>query len=216
MKKILVAGTAETTENYAAVLKHLGAEPVVSLHPESVYSFDGLLLPGGGDICPSFFHQPVIDTRKPDPDLDRAQFHILYQFFHAHKPILGICKGMQMINVFFGGDLKQHLETEDCHQWNGSDQWHETTAKDHSLLAGLYGKHFQVNSAHHQSIGQIGVDLEVIQTSEDCVPEALCHKQLPICGVQWHPERMCLAHKKYGTVDGTVLFRWFLNCFSAC
>ena len=216
MKKILVAGNPQTAENYVAVLKHLGAEPVVSLCPESVYSFDGLLLPGGGDICPCFFHQPVIDTRKPDPDLDRVQFHILYQFFHAHKPILGICKGMQLINVFFGGSLKQHLDTENLHQWNGADQWHETTAKDHSLLSRLYGKQFQVNSAHHQSVDRIGADLEIIQTSEDLVPEALCHKRLPICGVQWHPERMCLAHKKYGTIDGTVLFHWLLNCFSAC
>lgn len=211
MKKILVAGKPETTENYTAVLKHLGAEPIVSLHPESVYSFDGLLLPGGTDICPNFFHQPVIDTRKPDPDLDLAQLRILYQFFHAHKPILGICKGMQLINVFFGGNLKQHLETEVLHQWNGADKWHKTTAKNNSLLAKLYGTRFEVNSAHHQSIDQIGHDLELIQYSDDNVAEAICHKRLPICGVQWHPERMCLAHKKYGTIDGTVLFHWFLN-----
>ena len=216
MKKILIAGNIETTENYVAVLRHLGADPKVSLHPESVYSFDGLLLPGGTDICPCYFQQPVIDTRKPDPDLDRAQLHILYQFFHAHKPILGICKGMQLINVFFGGDLKQHLETEDFHQWNGEDQWHETTIKPNSLLAKLYGTRFKVNSAHHQCIDHIGQDLELIQTSDDNVSEAICHKHLPICGVQWHPERMCLSYKKYGTIDGTVLFHWFLNHSSYC
>lgn len=216
MKKILIAGNAETTENYVSVLQHLGAEPIVSLHPASVYSFDGLLLPGGGDICPSFFQQSVIDTRKSDPDLDRAQFHILYQFFHAHKPILGICKGMQLINVFFGGDLKQHLETEDLHQWNGADQWHATTAKKDALLERLYGTHFKVNSAHHQSIDHLGLDLDIIQYAADGVPEALCHKHLPICGVQWHPERMCLAYKKYGAIDGTVLFHWFLNHSSYC
>lgn len=211
MKKILVAGIPKDTTNYVAVLEHLGAEPIVSLHPESVYSFDGLLLPGGGDICPSYFDQPVIDTRKPNPDLDRAQFSVLYQFLHTHKPILGICKGMQLINVFFGGDINQHVESEALHQWNGADQWHETTVKKDSLLDKLYNTNVEVNSAHHQSIGTAGQDLEVIQTSIDEIPEAVCHEHLPLLGVQWHPERMCLGHKKYGAADGTAIFRWFLN-----
>ena len=63
MKKILVAGNEKETENYVEVLRFLGADPVVSLRPESVYGYDGLVLPGGGDICPSYFYQPVIDTR---------------------------------------------------------------------------------------------------------------------------------------------------------
>ena len=144
MKKILIAGKAQEAENYVEVLRYLGAEPVVCLHPESLYSFDGLILPGGGDICPSYFNQPVIDTRKADPDLDRAQFHILYQFLHMHKPILGICKGMQLINVFFGGDLNQHVASENLHQWNGEDQWHETVATQNSMLNKLYGTHLRV------------------------------------------------------------------------
>ena len=68
MKKILIAGREKDTKNYMEIIKYLGAEPVVSLHAESVYSFDGLVLPGGGDICPSYFDQPVIDTRKADPE----------------------------------------------------------------------------------------------------------------------------------------------------
>lgn len=211
MKKILIAGKNESAKNYVKVLKYLGAEPVVSLSPESVYSYDGLVLPGGGDICPSYFDQPVIDIRKPDPDLDRMQFHILYQFLHTHKPILGICKGMQLTNVFFGGDLTQHLESENLHQWNGEDQWHETVAKNHSVLSKLYGPYFRVNSAHHQSIHHVGHDLEIIQASTDGIPEAIAHDHLPILGVQWHPERMYLSHKKSGTVSGTAIFQWLLN-----
>ena len=211
MKKILIAGEENSVQNYVNVLKYLGAEPVVSLHPKSIYSFEGLILPGGGDICPSYFNQPVIDTRKSDPDLDRLQFHILYQFLHTHKPILGICKGMQLINVFFGGDLNQHVDSENLHQWNGEDQWHETLAEKHSILESLYGISFKVNSAHHQSINTIGQDLEIVQTSTDGVAEATQHKRLPILGVQWHPERMCLSHKKSDAVSGTAIFRWFLN-----
>lgn len=211
MKKILVAGTEKDTKNYVAVLKYLGADPIVTLHPESVYSFDGLVLPGGGDICPSYFDQPVIDTRKPDPELDRAQFHILYQFLHTHKPILGICKGMQLINVFFGGNLNQHTSSEKLHGWNGADQWHPTQTKEHSLLERLYGSSLEVNSAHHQSIDELGQDLHSIQHSKDGVIEGICHEFLPILGVQWHPERMCLSHQKSGTVSGTAVFQWFLN-----
>ncbi len=211
MKKILIPGRKKDTKNYEKVLKHLGADPIVTLNPKSVYSFDGLLLPGGGDICPSYFGQPVIDTRKPDPELDRTQFHILYQFLHTHKPILGICKGMQLINVFFGGSLMQHLDCEATHQWNGRDQWHDTTAKGDSLLAHLYGSRFSVNSAHHQGIDETGQDFRIIQTSTDGISEGILHDHLPILGVQWHPERMCLEHKKYGTIDGTAIFRWFLN-----
>ncbi len=211
MKKILVAGTKKDTKNYVAVLKYLGADPIVTLTPKSVYSFDGLLLPGGGDLCPSYFEQPVIDTRKTDPDLDRAQFHLLYQFLHTHKPILGICKGMQLLNVFFGGDINQHMETEEVHQWNGADQWHGSQCKKDSILDKLYDTEFEVNSAHHQSIGNPGLDLQIIQRSEDEVPEAVSHEFLPILGVQWHPERMCLTHQKSGTVSGTAVFQWFLN-----
>ena len=211
MRKILIAGKAKSSQNYVNVLKYLGANPVVSLHPESVYSFDGLILPGGGDICPSYFNQPVIDTRKSDPDLDRLQFHILYQFLHTHKPVLGICKGMQLINVFFGGDLNQHTDSENLHQWNGEDQWHETVAAKHSVLETLYGTSFKVNSAHHQSIDTIGQDLSIVQSSTDGVAEAIQHERLPILGVQWHPERMCLNHKKSDAVSGTAIFRWCLN-----
>lgn len=211
VKKILIAGNEKNTENYVHILKYLGADPIVTLTPGSIYSFDGLLLPGGGDISPSYFDQPVIDTRKPDPDLDRAQFHILYQFLHSHKPILGICKGMQLMNVFFGGTLHQHTPSEALHQWNGSDQWHQTTVTPASVLDRLYGSRFEVNSAHHQSIDSVGFDLNVIQHSEDGVSEAVCHDFLPLLGVQWHPERMCLGHKKSGAIDGTAVFRWFLN-----
>ena len=118
---------------------------------------------------------------------------------------------MQLINVFFGGDLAQHLESENLHQWNGEDQWHETIAKKHSILAKLYSPYFRVNSAHHQSIDHVGHDLEVIQASTDGIPEAISHDHLPILGVQWHPERMCLSHKKSGTVSGTAIFQWLLN-----
>ena len=76
MKKILIAGSKKDTKNYAEVLNYLGAEPVVSLHPESVYSFDGLILPGGGGICPSYFDQPVIDTREISSKSTRTIFFI--------------------------------------------------------------------------------------------------------------------------------------------
>lgn len=214
MKKILIAGTVQNTQNYASILRHLNAFPIISLSPESIYSFDGLVLPGGGDLCPTFFSQPFIDTRNSDPLLDRAQFHLLYQFYHARKPILGICKGMQMMNVFFGGDLKQHLDSENLHQWNGHDQWHPTIAQKGTFLEKIYGSSFEVNSAHHQCISTPGQGFNIIQYALDGTPEGLMHERLPIFAVQWHPERMCLRHKKYGAPDGTAIFYVFLNSTS--
>lgn len=123
---------------------------------------------------------------------------------------------MQLINIFFGGDLNQHVASENLHQWNGEDQWHETIAAKKSVLEKLYGTYFKVNSAHHQSIDTVGQDLEIIQASTDGVPEAIHHDHLPILGVQWHPERMCLSHQKSGAVSGTAVFRWLLNPSSVC
>ena len=118
---------------------------------------------------------------------------------------------MQLINVFFGGDLNQHVHSENLHQWDGEDRWHETVSTKNSVLEKLYSTYFKVNSAHHQSICSVGQDLSIIQLSTDGIPEAIVHDHLPILGVQWHPERMCLEHKKSDAVSGTAVFRWLLN-----
>lgn len=213
MKKILIAGYPELTGNYEQALGSLGACPFTSLHVPDTGQYDGLILPGGGDIDPRLFGQLNNGSRSIDPTLDRLQLAILRAFILDKKPVLGICKGMQLLNVYFGGDIVQHLPSYEKHQYNGQDQVHETTALKGSFLYHLYGHHFHVNSAHHQGVASPGRGIHYIQHCSDGVVEGLVHAYLPVFGVQWHPERMCFHKKRKDTVDGSLLLDTFLKCY---
>ncbi len=214
MKKILIAGYPEKTTNYENALIKSGATPVTSLHVPFTEEYDALLLPGGGDIDPVLFGQLNSGSREIDSALDRIQLMILKDFVKEKKPILGICKGMQLINIFFGGDIFQHLPSSPSHEYIGHDQAHYSLAPKHSFLSNLYGMHFPVNSAHHQGCHTPGKNISFIQYAEDGVVEGLQHNKLPIAGVQWHPERMCFDHSQEALVDGSLLISYFLNLIS--
>ena len=133
-------------------------------------------------------------------------------YLRAGKPIMGICRGHQVLNVYFGGSLTQHLPGAEKHvPTKAGDSAHATRALPGSFPAALYGERFPVNSAHHQGIARLAPDLEAVQWAEDGVIEACRHKSLPVYSVQWHPERMCLRHARADTVDGGTLFRWFIE-----
>lgn len=208
MKKILIAGESGKTINYEKILRHLGMEAETSLHVPNVSFYDGLVLPGGGDIDPRLFGQLPGGTRFFDPELDRLQLAILNAFVLDKKPVLGICKGMQLINIHFGGDMVQHLAESEAHEYRGGDQFHATTARE-GFLKEIYGESFVVNSAHHQGVDRPGQGIMYVQFASDKVVEALNHVHLPILGVQWHPERLCLKHQREGAVDGALVFSYF-------
>ena len=128
--------------------------------------------------------------RKLTPELDRIQLSILKAFCQYRKPVLGICKGMQLINIAFGGDLIQHLPTAAEHAYRGCDQIHTVRNEKDSLAYKLYGEEMQVNSAHHQGVGIPGRGIRYVQYAPDGVVEGLQHEFLPVYGVQWHPERL--------------------------
>lgn len=206
MKNILIVGEAGKTHNYENALRRLGAECRTALHVPDVSFYDGLLLPGGGDIDPRLFGQLPAGTRTFDPQLDRSQLAILKAFVMERKPVLGICKGMQLINIYFGGDMVQHLPCAQSHEYlqegDQGDQLHETTALKGSYLEALYGESFVVNSAHHQAVAAPGRGICYVQSARDGVIEGLAHESLPVYGVQWHPERLCFEHRREGAVDG--------------
>ncbi len=210
MKRILIAGEEGKTINYEKALNELGAEGVTALHVPDTTCYDGLLLPGGGDIDPKLFGQFPNGSRRFQPELDRVQLAILKEFILDKKPVLGICKGMQLINVYFGGDMVQHLSRSNLHESSSGDCIHDTVTVSGSFLDYLYGSKFAVNSAHHQAVDMPGQGIRYIQYAGD-VPEALTHQYLPIIGVQWHPERMCFAHKREDTVDGSEILSYFLS-----
>ena len=198
---------------YFETLTALGAEPVPVGADVDPAAFDGLLTPGGTDIDPARYHRPNTASEDIDPALDARQLAALDAFVRAGKPVFGICRGHQLINVYFGGTLIQHLPTAAVHSRCGDpwDKAHGSTAVPGGLMEALYGPAFPVNSAHHQAVETVGRGLIVDQYSDDGVIEALRHGTLPIFSVQWHPERMCLERAREDAVDGSVVLRHFLS-----
>lgn len=207
--KLLIAGIPENTRNYENALSLCRVSFDTCLCPAELASYEKLLLPGGGDLHPSWFGQEDQGSLPADKELDRAQLALLHAFFQAGKPILGICRGMQLINVYFGGDLIQDLPSARRHKYLQADQIHPADCLPGSLLHRFYGSSCLVNSAHHQGCGRTGAGLAVTQTAPDQVPEALEHKTRPVLGVQWHPERTMLSPRRTELADGMRLIRYF-------
>ena len=200
--------------NYFAALSQLGAEPGEYGLNAGPNAWHGLLLPGGKDISPGYYHQADIACGELDPQLDELQFAALEAFVKAGKPVFGICRGHQLINVFFEGTLIQHLQAYPGHQWvpeTGEDRVHLAFASAGSWLESIYGADFQVNSAHHQAVDTLGKGLIVDLRVRDGIIEAMHHASYPVWSVQWHPERMCYTNARPDAVDGSRVLRWFVD-----
>jgi len=187
--RIAIAGTPAQTHNYEKACRLLNQEPVTTLRLSDFEACDALILPGGGDITPGFYGQTIHGARNIDTKLDLLQIQALESFLHARKPILGICKGMQLINIYFGGTLIQDLRESERHQRPDGDVIHQAYVTKDCILSRLFGSSFPVNSNHHQAVDRLGNGLKIIQYAEDGVVEAIRNESLPILGVQWHPER---------------------------
>ena len=213
MLKIAVPTTRpRAVSNYLDALDRLNArgDAGQAFDPDD---YDGLLLPGGCDVNPSRYGKDRIPEETVDDALDELQFGVLARFLEAGKPVLGVCRGHQLLNIFFGGTLVQHLPDAEKHASlpTGEDNVHPVSVEKGSFLAGIYGEACVVNSTHHQGVELPGKGLRPVMRSEDGVIEAIEHESLPVWGVQWHPERMCFAHRRSDTVDGSGLFRFFLD-----
>ena len=199
--------------NYFNALRRRGAQPeTVGLDVDPA-RFDGLLLPGGGDMCPSCYHQECVHCADMSPMLDDMQLGALEAFVRVEKPVLGICRGHQLVNVYFGGTLVQHLPQAAAHvkRTPEEDSAHVTRTEPGSVVRALYGEAPWVNSAHHQGVDELGRGLRVTQWSGDGVVEAMEHERLPILCVQGHPERVWPGHPEGASVDGGKLIERFLE-----
>lgn len=208
--KILLSGK-NNMENYAAAITTMGAEAHGGYLTEGkACDYDGLILCGGGDIDPSYYGEENNGSANIDLDRDKHEFALAKDFIKVGKPVLGICRGCQLLNVCFGGNLIQHLDTADTHKGE-NDLVHKVFATKESFLNQSYGESFAVNSSHHQAACRMGDGLRVLLKSKEGVIEAFEHESLPIIGVQFHPERMCLGKKRDDTVDGIKIFEYFIE-----
>ena len=207
--KIGIVGRTKDIHSYEKYLEDLQIPYVTSLSLGELGSCDGLIFPGGGDITPQLFQQSNQGSLNIDTELDLLQLRVFDLAYRASLPIMGICKGMQLINIGLGGTLTQHMSTSDIHTSPSQDLYHITYVAEDSFLHQLYSTEFVVNSRHHQSVNRLGQELIPIQwCPQDSCIEALIHCTLPIFGVQWHPERL---HSAITTISGTPLFQYFLS-----
>ncbi len=211
--KILLSGKGNI-QNYINALNACQAEADGGYLPEiSSEGYDGLILCGGGDIHPKFYGKEIDGSHEERIDIsrDECEFSLISEFINKGKPILGICRGHQVLNVYFGGDMIQHITTWEDHK-RESDAVHLAKTENTSFLSDLYGESFYINSMHHQAVRNLGKGLKVtLRSSPDEVIEALEHESLPVFGVQFHPERMCAEKKRTDTVDGIHIFKYFLD-----
>lgn len=254
MKKIAIIGSPTLHKNYPKALEKAGCSAVifpdcayVRKHPEA---FDGLLLPGGGDVFSAFSdYAPFLETfsvyrkdsdasaissgfmpcRRPqtgarpfarrypafpgcdnrlqaDFSLTIQQLHALRLFFEQKKPIFGICKGMQLINLYFHGTIRE-VSNPRLHRHPEKDVFHPADNLPGSFLHALFGPHMLINSCHHQCVDLIGQNLQIIQQAPDGTTEAVSHLSAPVFGTQWHPERMPERDRQ----NILLLFRYFVS-----
>ena len=153
---------------------------------------DGLLLPGGGDMDPKFYGQERIPAcGEPNPLRDAAEPLLLRAFLAADKPVLGICRGIQVMNAVLGGDLYQDIKPFEHLPHN--DHWakvHTVTVRRGTLLSRILGQDtVLVNSQHHQAVDRVAPGFTLAALSEDGIVEAIEKPDAGFClGVQWHPE----------------------------
>lgn len=193
----------------------------VSLH---VYAemLDGLLLQGGNDIAPeSYGESPLAPEWAGDRIRDRYEIELLDAFIEAGKPVLGICRGCQLINVAFGGTLYQDIPTQrpdavpHLDKAKYEHQFHDVELVEGTHLAGLYPgiRTAAINSIHHQAIKDLAPDLDVEARSvPDGIVEAVRWRGPGhVFGMQWHPEFLVQQEWHATQLDGHPILSDFLQ-----
>jgi putative glutamine amidotransferase len=190
----------EPLRNAGGVAVLIPVDPFVAEHAETVLNrADGLLLIGGSDLDPASYGAPRHpETKVIKPERDRLELALARYAIKRDMPVLGICRGMQIINVVLGGTLIQHLPDlldHDRHSRNAAGTYegnaHEVTLTAGSLAArSVGGTRRRIYSHHHQAVDRLGRGLRITARSAlDNLPEAI---ELPdrkfVLGVQWHPE----------------------------
>ena len=179
--------------DYAEAIENAGACPIL-LAPsrnaaDIALRLDGILISGGSDLHPSYYNEDInYEIKIVERDRSDFEFAIIHEIIKLKKPVLGICYGMQLINVAFGGSLYQDIRQQVPAAIEHREGWHTIKINDNKLID---RGEFKVNSSHHQAVKVIGQRLNAFAFSADGIVEAVCSEDYPfLLGAQWHPERM--------------------------
>lgn len=196
---------------YAQSVTLAGGIPVyvpLEIDPEAmVEKIDGLILAGGEDVDPRLYGQePGEHTGTSDPMRDAVEIALIHAARKQNVPILGVCRGQQLINVAYGGSLIQHLEPAAgephmAEQMNRTTHVHEVAFAPGSIARRLYGSTTSVNTFHHQAIDRSGEGVQATGWAPDGTIEAIEIPGSQIVAVQWHPE--CFG--------GDPMFEWLVR-----
>ena len=192
--------------DYARRVAEAGGLPVLlSLETDPaqvVEHLDGIVLPGGTDVDPALYGaEPAPDALDPEPARDTQELDLLDAAAAAGVPVLAICRGLQVVNVWRGGTLHQHVPDHGQFAEPPDKLQHEVTFTPGSILAGVYGPSVMVNSLHHQTVDRLGAGLEVTAEAPDGTVEGLECRDAPVVAVQWHPELL---------PEPDPIFDWFI------
>jgi putative glutamine amidotransferase len=213
-----------TGRNYTRAIEAEGGIPFVApvadpnIAAAMVAHVDGVLFSGGADIDPGYFDQPPHpQLGAVDPQRDAFEFALYRAARHAGKPIFGVCRGIQLINVAEGGSLFQHLpalgrNVQHSQADRGGLPHHLLQLSDGSRLQAAFGSdRVFVNSYHHQGLDRLGAGLLVTARAQDDLIEAVEGTSGAwLLGVQWHPEMSYASHP-----EQRAPFRAFLDAVRA-
>jgi len=177
------------SQTWVQTLETLGAIPIMLPNTlaqinDLIELVDLVILTGGNDITVNPFGGVKGPREDSAEDRDLQEYKIIDMCLARNIPLLGVCRGMQLINYWFGGSLVTVEERKHVRSFH--DIAVEKSQNGH-FLNGTW----RVNSFHHFGITRdtLGSELEVVALADDSVIEAFCHQSLPICGIMWHPER---------------------------
>lgn len=183
----------------AAINKAGGAAIIIPAEAASLNDYaricHGVVLSGGGDMDPAYWDEwPAWTLGSINPRRDQFEINMARKCFSLGMPILGICRGCQVLNVADGGSLIQDIRTRMSHQQKAPRDYpfHAIFMEEDTIIRGIIKKQgIKVNSFHHQAVKDMGDHLKVSARSEDGIIEAVEREDHPFAiGVQWHPECM--------------------------
>lgn len=185
--KVFIYDNGLNLVNYVNAVKRAGARVILSKNTALSRHADALVLSGGKNVNPHLYGVNAKRLVNVDTATDVAELHLIESFLNARKKIIGVCKGLQILNVYFGGTLK----FISGHTQNGkNDSFHDIKTVKNTFLRDIYGEKKCVNSAHVMAIDKLSPALSVSATSADGVIEGVYNKKLNVYAVQFHPERL--------------------------